>query len=556
MSAVLSLLLSVTSCTLLWGMPFPPQNVTLVAKNFHTCLMWEPDPHSPSSARYQVEWKSRRTSPWTKADTCWGNSSSSSWTCELYFEDIHDIYWARVRAVDGDKLSKWVSSSELQPYRDTVVGPPELSWLLQGHILSIKIIMPLTPYQSKNGSYKPINKVLRKLWYRLNLYEKDVFIQQVPCEQRGKEASCMFRYLKPSTQYCVRTVTVGMPREQSREAAQCITTSATPGDFPWVLLAVLSAVLLVLFVAGLCFLRLYVFLRPSETRIPNSLAILNEELTLNIRVPTLELEGDSSTLISLVVLPSHGSSAAEQKKPQVQLFFGESFSQEMAGYCANGFRPDWPESEALSFAPSQLEHVLDSGASSPLEGLEEGREGDDVSALPAQLPSGSWACLEQPVLVELNDDSYRGDEDYQTSEMWLSLHLQLYSKCQCPLLGTGSSISLTPQGTSFSQEDLKESLGMTEPCCQSWVPLSSVKLPADEEDRDQLFPALCHLHGHGAKPELGDRDTQQSDLDQATLGWQGVPLPSSCEVPYSPLDILQATTSSGYEIHPLVTDEP
>ncbi|XP_064374094.1 uncharacterized protein LOC112987774 isoform X2 [Dromaius novaehollandiae] len=535
------------------GMPFPPQNVTLVAKNFHTFLTWEPDPRSPSSAGYQVEWRRRRTSHWTKADTCWGNSTSSSWTCELYFEDIYGIYWARVRAVDGDELSEWVCSSELQPYRDTVVGPPKLSWLLQGHILSINIIMPLTPYQNVNGSYEPIDEVLGKLWYWLNLYEEDVLVQQVACGQRGKEAPCMFRYLKPSTQYCVRTVTVGMPREQSREAAQCITTPATPGGFLWVLLAVLSAVLLVLFMAGLCFFQLYAFLRPSEMRIPNSLAILNEELTVNIRVPTLELEGDSFTVLSLAVLPSHGPSAAEQKKPQVQLLLGESFSQEIGGYCANGFRPDWPESEDLSFAPIQLEHVFDSEASSPLEGLEEDREGDDVSALPTQLPSGSWACLEQPVLAQLNDDSYRGDKDYQTPEMWLSL---LYSKCQCPLLGVGSSLSLTPQGTSFSQEDLKESLGMAESHCQPWIPLSSVKLPADEEARGQLFPALCHLHGHGAEPELGDSDTQQSDSNQATRGWQGVPLPGSCKVPYLPLNILQAATSSGYERHPLVTNEP
>ena len=60
-----------------------------------------------------------------------------------------------------------------------IVGPPKLSWLLQGHILSVNIIMPLTPYQSKNGSYKPVDQVLLKLWYRLNLYEGDVLVQQV-----------------------------------------------------------------------------------------------------------------------------------------------------------------------------------------------------------------------------------------------------------------------------------------------------------------------------------------------------------------------------------------
>lgn len=39
--------------------------------------------------------------------------------------------------------------------------------------------MPLTPYRRKNGSYKPVDKVLLKLWYRLSLFEGDMLIQQV-----------------------------------------------------------------------------------------------------------------------------------------------------------------------------------------------------------------------------------------------------------------------------------------------------------------------------------------------------------------------------------------
>lgn len=55
----------------------------------------------------------------TKVDTCWRNSTRSSHTCELYFEDIHKIYWARVRAMDGAWVSEWAVSDDLQPYRDS-----------------------------------------------------------------------------------------------------------------------------------------------------------------------------------------------------------------------------------------------------------------------------------------------------------------------------------------------------------------------------------------------------------------------------------------------------
>ncbi|XP_017938708.1 uncharacterized protein LOC108641416 [Manacus vitellinus] len=118
------------------------------------------------------------TSSWIKADACRGNSTGS-WECELYFDRIHDIYWARVRAVAGGEQSEWASSSELQLYRDTIVGPPKLSWLLQDQILHVNIATPLTPYQRRTGSYKPVDRVLLKLWYWLHLYEGDLLVQQV-----------------------------------------------------------------------------------------------------------------------------------------------------------------------------------------------------------------------------------------------------------------------------------------------------------------------------------------------------------------------------------------
>lgn len=41
------------------GTPLPPRGIRLEAQNFHVRLSWEPDPGSPGSATYQVEWKRR-----------------------------------------------------------------------------------------------------------------------------------------------------------------------------------------------------------------------------------------------------------------------------------------------------------------------------------------------------------------------------------------------------------------------------------------------------------------------------------------------------------------
>ncbi|XP_075018760.1 interleukin-20 receptor subunit alpha-like [Calonectris borealis] len=533
MSPALSLLLSLASCTLLWGTPLPPRDVRLEAQNFHVRLWWEPDPGSPSGAAYQVEWR-RRISRWTKADACWGNSTGSSWECELYFDKIHDIYWARVRAVVGGELSEWAYSSELQPYRDTIVGPPKLSWLLQGHILSVNITMPLTPYRSKTGAYKPVDKVLLKLWYWLSLYEGDVLVQQVPCKRSGEEAPCTFRYLKPSTQYCVRTAAAGMAREQSQEAEQCMVTPAGPTGFPWVLLAVLSGIFLLLSVAGLCFVQLHVFHSPSETHLPTTLqALLNGELSVSIGVPTLELKEDSLALLLPTMLPSRGPPAAEETTPAVQLLLGESLSQDTSGYCANGFGPDCHEGRDPSCMHSQLENALGSWVSSRLEEDGEACDGDDV--------------LEQQVPVGLTRDSYTGDGDYRTSETWLSLHLQLYSKCQCPALGAGSCLPLPTPGRTFSQEDLRQSLGTA----GHWVPLSSVKMPASEqEDGGQLVQPP---RGLGTETQPGDSTVQQGDLELAALG---VPLPNPCQLPQLPPNMLQAAAFSGYELRPPADSEP
>ncbi|KAM6323084.1 uncharacterized protein O3Q21_005778 [Podargus strigoides] len=467
-----------------------------------------------------------RTSRWTKADTCWGNSTGSSWACELYFDKIHDIYWARVRAVAGGELSEWTRSGELQLYRDTIVGPPKLSWLLQGHILSVNIIMPLTPYQSKTGSFKPVDQVLLKLWYRLHLYEGDEPIQEVPCKWSGEEAQCTFSYLKPSTQYCIRTEAVGMAREKSQEAEQCMVTLAGPtAGFPWVVLAVLTGVFLLLSMAGLCIIHLHIFPSPSETHLPETLALLNGQLSVTIRVPTLELKEDSLSWLLPTVLPSSGTPAAEQ--PAVQLLLGESLSQDMSGYCANGFGPDCHEGRDPSCTHGQLGHALGCQVSLRLEENGEVCDGDDV--------------LEQLVPVRLTKDSYAGDRDYWTPETWLSLHLQLYSKYQCPALGAGSCLPLPTPDKSFSQEDPQESLGMA----GHWVPLSSVKLPArEEEDEGQLVHALQSLHGHGTKPQPGDSTMQQGDLEQAA---PCIPLPSPCQLPQLPPNILQAAAFSGYE---------
>ncbi|XP_066189903.1 interleukin-22 receptor subunit alpha-1-like isoform X2 [Sylvia atricapilla] len=520
MSPALLLLLFLASCSLLQGMLLRPRHVRLEAENFHVRLHWEPDPSSPSNATYEVEWRNR-TLNWTKAGACRGNSRGS-WVCELYFDRIHDIYWARVRVVAGGQQSEWASSSELQLYRDTIVGPPRLSWLLQDQILSINIITPLTPYKRRTGSYKPVDRVLLKLWYWLQLFEGDLLIQQVPCKQSSEEVPCTFGKLKPSTQYCVRTVAAGIARQRSREVEQCLVTPAGPAGFPWVP-AMLGAsfLLLLLSVAGLCFMQLHVFPSPPETRLPKALALQNSELS----VPPLQLEENPLALLLQTVLPSHGPSTAGQASTVVpQLLRG--LNQDVSGYCDNGFGPDCPEGRDPSCTQRlQLGHALGSQVPSQPEKDGEAGDGDD---LPEQL-----------VLVGLTGSSYIGDRDSQIPERWLPLHFQLYSKCQCPVLGAGSHLPLPVPSRSCSQEYLEQSLGTAE----HWIRLSSVKLPSSaEEEGEQLPCAPQPLLGGGPGPQQGDSGVSPGCSAQAAPR-----VPSPCRPLPSPRSFLRAVAFSGYE---------
>lgn len=269
---------------------------------------------------------------------------------------------------------------------------------------------------------------------------------------------------------------------------------------------------------------------PDASLLVSRQAVLSRDLSVPVRVPTLALEEDSLALLLQTLLPSRGSPVAVQTAT-APLLLGESLSQDMGGYCANGFGPDCHEESDPSCTHAQLGHALGSWDSPQVE--------EDGVACDRD------AVLEQPLLVGLTGDSYTRERDYRTSETWLSLHLQLCSKCQCPARGAGSCLPLPTPDRTFSQEDLQESRGVAE----HQVPLSSVKLQASvEEDRGQLVLAL--RHGCGTEPQPGVSTAWQDDLELAALG-----VPSPCQLPQLLPSIPWAAAFSGYEPRPPADSE-
>ncbi|CAM4718330.1 unnamed protein product [Lepidochelys kempii] len=574
MRVVLSVLLLLFRQILLLGMLSPPQNVTLTCENFHILLVWEPGSGSGNGTQYEVQ-SYQRSSNWTKVDTCWRNSTKSSHTCKLYFEDIHKMYWARVRAMDGTWVSKWTISNELQPYRDTIVGPPNLTLILVNENLTVNLSMPLTPYRRRNGTYKSVQKVLPNWKYRVSLSEKGVHINNVSLQPEGKITSHTFEFLKPNTNYCV---TARVVRQQSKVSVQCIKTPDSPADFLWDLVLALVALLLLLLLSaiGFYFLKLYMYSSVSEMPFPKTLAILNEELNVNLWNKSLahDLEGTSVTLISVAGLAFNDNSPVEQERLQIQLLPEGCQAWEEEDYCANGFGPDYCENMVSSSSSGQLEFAGTVDSEAPLSSAGQMKdvytgEGNYRTALEVQLPVGQLVFSEQlsPVSAGLSRDGYMSDRGFRTcSEIQIPLHLQVYCKYSPSVSET---CSLSP--STFSLRDLKKN---TDGKRRGWpltdwvdIPLSSVKLQVNGETRDHLAPFPTHLYSHTADKTMKDHKADLTRLGQSDVKQQEY-LPMSQEQHgfpertelsndpsgelYPKADDTKITTFSSYELHPQV----
>ncbi|NWW99011.1 I10R1 protein, partial [Caloenas nicobarica] len=107
-----------------------PRNVRFAAETAHHLLRWEPGHNSSGDVRYEVEHKVYGTNvSWTAVPNCMKISGCS---CDLtyYTLDPSRRYFARVRAVSGNRTSLWNRTSSF--------SPREASLRLSGQSLSVQ----------------------------------------------------------------------------------------------------------------------------------------------------------------------------------------------------------------------------------------------------------------------------------------------------------------------------------------------------------------------------------------------------------------------------------
>ncbi|NXK91996.1 INLR1 protein, partial [Formicarius rufipectus] len=121
----------------------PPQNVTLLSKDFEMILTWTPGEGSPADVTYTVRYKSQdHMDKWIKVPHC---KSIPSTSCILtcMFSNIYVKGQAQVKAVSGRLQSPWVKSQFKDYFSEVELAPPMLILNVKESVIQVNASFPL-----------------------------------------------------------------------------------------------------------------------------------------------------------------------------------------------------------------------------------------------------------------------------------------------------------------------------------------------------------------------------------------------------------------------------
>ncbi|XP_038614315.1 interferon lambda receptor 1 [Tachyglossus aculeatus] len=123
----------------------PPQNVTLLSRNFSIFLVWAPAPGYPLDTSYVVNYQSfENQKRWRKVPPCHLRAQQ---TCDLtcLVKNQHIKFKGRVRAVTPGARSPWAESQYLDYIFDVELAPPvlEVRRLEAALIINATVLLPV-----------------------------------------------------------------------------------------------------------------------------------------------------------------------------------------------------------------------------------------------------------------------------------------------------------------------------------------------------------------------------------------------------------------------------
>ncbi|NXU78562.1 INLR1 protein, partial [Oreotrochilus melanogaster] len=120
----------------------PPQNVTLLSKDFDMLLTWAPGGGSPPDVTYTVRYESwERRGKWIKVPHCKNiHRTSCNLTCVV---SNYVKVRARVKAASGRFSSPWVESQFKEYLLDVELAPPVLHVNVKENSVHVNASFPL-----------------------------------------------------------------------------------------------------------------------------------------------------------------------------------------------------------------------------------------------------------------------------------------------------------------------------------------------------------------------------------------------------------------------------
>nr|XP_036873808.1 interferon lambda receptor 1 isoform X1 [Manis javanica] len=116
----------------------PPQNVSLLSRNFSVYLTWLPGPGNPQNVTYSVAYQSSSNPRrWRKVGKCLGIQELACSLMCLEKQDLYNKFKGRVQAVSLHARSPWVESEYLDYLFEVEPAPPALVVMRTEEILSI-----------------------------------------------------------------------------------------------------------------------------------------------------------------------------------------------------------------------------------------------------------------------------------------------------------------------------------------------------------------------------------------------------------------------------------
>lgn len=217
--AALTVGVLVSLCLQIYGESLSqPGKVRFVADIINHVLHWTPGVNHSSDTLYEVEYKLYGKSPWMAVPDCTGISGHF---CNLTYQtmDPSKRYYARVRAVSGNRTSGWTRTNAFSP-KEVTLRLSDVSLSVTDNTIHVSLQQLILRVGNETVSFKDIQKYGRQ--YRTYVKRASDNLQQVQVERREEFDIPMLLW---GEQYCVSVEphVVSRPVPSIRTEEKCVT---------------------------------------------------------------------------------------------------------------------------------------------------------------------------------------------------------------------------------------------------------------------------------------------------------------------------------------------